>query len=344
MTHETPAPDSTIVTITPPSWSQAVGACDLALAEGDLAAAESWARRALAHADDDVLRATAHHRLAVLFERANRLPEALQEVERAVQLDEQSGGPVTVPLARDLHSRGIIRTRMGEHDLGQADLARSLGITDRLGGDDERLTTMLALAPVLAATGRLVDAALRYEQALELAERLDGQHSLRCLRALGGIADVARSQRQLPRAHRAWLEVTRRLAGLPPTAPVRLRAELGLAWLGLAWLAHEGRQATFDARAMFSFAVDVFGDDPHPAASFAAERLEALGGPLPPPQHPIDPAEPPVVVFWNPRAGMGDVAHPFGGRWTIDRARAGEELIEGQRVPWELLDQPIGPG
>lgn len=328
----------------PAAWSQAIAACDLALSEADLSAAARWAQQAAAVAEAPLLRATAHHRLAVVHERGGALEQALVEVEAAVALDEAEGGPVSVALARDLHSRGVILGRLRENSRARVDLERSLSITDRLGGDEERLTTLLALAPALAQDGALQLATARYEQALQLADQLDGPHSLRCLRALGGIAELARGQGQLPRAHRAYIEVTRRLAGLPPGAPLRLRVELGLAWTGLGWLAEEGRGAAFDARAMFSFALDLLHPDEHPAARFAASRLSALGGPLPEQQHPRDPAEPPVVVFWNPRVGVGDLAHPLGGRWSLERDRAGGDLLEGDRVPWELLDHPLGPG
>ena len=331
-------------TAVPAAWSRAIAACDLALAEADLEAATRWAQAASAAAPAPALRATAHHRLGVVLERSDRLAEALVELEQAVALDEADGGPVTVALARDLHSRGVILGRLREADRARVDLERSLGITDRLGGDEERLTTLLALAPTLAAAGDLAGAAARYEQALGLAEQLDGQHSLRCLRALGGIAELARARGLLPQSHRAYLEVTRRLAGLPVQAPLRLRAELGLAWAGLGWLAEEGRGAAYDARAMFSFVLDLLSPEEHPAARFALARLDALGGPLPAHQHPRDPAEPPVVVYWNARVGVGDLAHPFGGRWSLERARAGGDLQEGDRVPWEQLDQELEPG
>jgi tetratricopeptide (TPR) repeat protein len=331
-------------TAVPAAWSRAIAACDLALAEADLQAATRWAQEASAAASAPALRAAAHHRLGVVLERSDRLIEALAELEQAAALDEADGGPVTVALARDLHSRGVILGRLREADRARVDLEQSLGITDRLGGDEERLTTLLALAPTLAAAGDLAGAAARYEQALGLAEQLDGQHSLRCLRALGGIAELARARGLLPQSHRAYLEVTRRLAGLPGHAPLRLRAELGLAWAGLGWLAEEGRGAAYDARAMFSFVLDLLSPEEHPAARFALARLEALGGPLPEHQHPRDPAEPPVVVYWNTRVGVGDLAHPFGGRWSLERARAGGDLQEGDRVPWEQLDQELDPG
>ena len=140
------------------------------------------------------------------------------------------------------------------------------------------------------------------------------------------------------------VEVTRRLAGLPVEAPLVIRVELGLAWLGLGLLAEEGRREREDARAMFSFALELFSPAEHPAAALAAERAAALGGALAAGQVPRDPAEPPLVVYWNAAAGMGDLAHPRGGRWTVDAARAGGPLQPGARPPWDLLEGPLTPG
>ncbi len=326
------------------AWDQAIAACDLALQQGDLEAAEGWVLRALAAADAPAAEATARHRWAVLLERRGALEPALAEAETALHLDEVAYGPAHLAVARDLHTLGVIFARVGRADDGVAVLERSVSLSARLDAPEERAMSTLMLGSAYRAAGRPDDALRAFAEAAEQAEQLDGPHSLRVLRALGGMAEAARAVGQLPRAHRAWVEVTRRLAGLPVEAPLVIRAELGLAWLGLGLLAEEGRREREDARAMFSFALELFSPAEHPAAALAAERVEALGGPLAPRLLPRDPAEPPLVVYWSAAARMGDLAHPRGGRWTVEEARAGGPLQPGTRPPWDVLEGPLSPG
>ena len=335
-----PAPDPARLA----AWTQALAACDSAVQQGDLDAAEAWASRAQAAAEGPAATATALHRAAVVRERRGDLLAALESVRAALTLDEAAFGPAHLAVARDLHSLGVICAQLERPDEAVAALERSRGLSLRLGAPEEALLTALMLGSAYRLAGRPHEARDAFALAADEAEAQDGRHSLRVVRALGGLAEAARAVGALPQAHGAWVEVTRRLAGLPIAAPLALRAELGLAWLGLGLLAEQGRQEPQDARAMYSFSLDVMAVGEHPAAALAAERLGLLGGPLPDMALPRDPNEPPIVVFWNERSGRGDVAHPRGGRWTIDTARAGGPRRVGERVPWDVLDGPLDPG
>lgn len=272
---------------------------------------------------------TALHRAAVARDRQGDPKEATWFARQALSVDEAFFGPVHAAVARDLHSLGVILARQSALNDAVDALERSATISRRLTSPGELVTTLLALGPAHHQAGQPDRAAEAMAEAAQVAHTHEGPRSLRTARALLGLAAARGALRQLPAAHATWVEVTRRLSG-SGQPPARVAVALAQAWMGLGDLALRARRDLADAAAMFSFAVALVPEG-HPIAQAARDGLSAAQ------RAPI--SVPPGglyrVVARPAGQPVADVAHPTGGRWTVDDALL--ESVLGRRA--ELGDR-----
>lgn len=307
-------------------WGQLMAAGDRALGAAQTAEAAELFAAAAARAREagaaEAL-ATSLHRLCVVRDREGQHGEAAYFAEQALQLDEQSHGPVHPAVARDLHGLGTARLGGGDRAGAVAALERSAAISRRLKSPRELLLTLLAL-------GRAQDdgAEATLEEAAALAAQVPGGHVYR-LRALHGLAQRALLAGAPQQAHARWTELTRLGAG--PERELRWRVELAEAWLGLGEVAHRARGDVGDAVWMYSLALRCLGARPHPVGARALAALDSLGAaPRLLPEAAVAPEC--FVVVVHEAGRPGDIAHPFGGRHTFLAGAAPEGLVVGDWV------------
>jgi tetratricopeptide (TPR) repeat protein len=307
-------------------WGQLMAAGDRALGSAQPAEAAELFAAAAARAREagapEAL-ATSLHRLCVVRDRQGLHEEATFFAEQALQLDEQTHGPVHPAVARDLHGLGTARLGTGDRAGAAQALERSAAISRRLQSPRELLLTLLAL-------GRAQDddAVVTLEEALTLAAQVPGGHPYR-LRALHGLALAALAAGDAPGAHARWTELTRLGAG--PERELRWRVELAEAWLGLGEVARRARGDAQDATWMFSLALRCLGPRPHPVGARALAALDAIGAaPRLLPDAAVAPQH--FVVVVHEAGSPGDLAHPFGGRHTFPASTAPAGLAVGDWV------------
>ncbi len=268
--------------------------------------------------------ATALHRASVGRDRQGKLDEAAWFAGQALHVDTQFFGPVHPAVARDLHSLGVVLARGGAHAEAARELERSASISRRFQSAGELVTTLLALGQAHHRGGQAKQAQLAFSEAAEVATRNDGPQGFYAVRALLALASAQMTANEFAPAHMTWAEVTRRLAGrgVPPEG---IASALATAWLGLGDLAHRARGDIDDAHWMYSFAVSL--TEGTPAGATAASRLSSLN------LHamPMPPEGEYVVVAAVPGQNRVDVAHPTGGRLTVERSQLGAVVQVGER-------------
>jgi tetratricopeptide (TPR) repeat protein len=121
-------------------------------------------QRALAHyrrAGDRDGQAATHHELAILFERQGRMPDALAQAKRALDLAETRSGGM-------LNTVGFFRAQLGDFAGALRDCTEALALYQDAGSIDEVAAVWDSLGFIRHGLGEYDEAVACYDRALEL--------------------------------------------------------------------------------------------------------------------------------------------------------------------------------
>ena len=155
------------------------------LNRGELEPAEDMYRSALsalARLGNDEGLAVAHAKLAGIYRARGDLPSAAEMYKEAIGLDQRRGPAAEPDLAANCGNLGLVYRTLGQLDLAETMLRRSLALYEKLGREDQVATTYSHLGSLEIERGHAPNAKQLWSQALALYQKMGRQDTVRSLR------------------------------------------------------------------------------------------------------------------------------------------------------------------
>ncbi len=240
----------------------------IALARGQLAAAEGWYLRSLAIAERVGNRpgmASAYHELGIVAHDRGRLAEAEDWHRRSLALHEELG--YKPGAAKACYELGNVAEKLGRLDEAGDLSRRSLELSQELGDAPSVALTYYQLGSIARQRGRLDEAEEWSRRALTIQERLGNKPSIgRIYHHLGMIAQLRGQLDEAEAWYRTALAIEADLGNKPDMA--RTSGAMGL----LA----EARGQAHQALEWTVRCVGLFDEFPHPASGPGPRHLARL--------------------------------------------------------------------